>query len=169
MWLARPASIPFFNSCAIGSLMCTLIACELLSIRDVVFTVSPNSDQCGIFEPTTPAHTGPPQCSPTRISSSCPSWVRLKRLRHARTAGNHSTVFAAARDLTQEASRQALRERCKIAAGAQALQERKRAPPTFQTGNETRLVISTISSAMFTIATAWSIGSLGSGAPAQQK
>lgn len=37
--------------------------------------------QWGILEPTTPAQTGPPQCRPTRISSSWPSCVRLKRLR----------------------------------------------------------------------------------------
>lgn len=29
------------------------------SIRDAVFTVSPNKQYLGIFLPTTPAHTGP--------------------------------------------------------------------------------------------------------------
>lgn len=55
---------------------------EVLSMRDAVLTVSPNRQNRGILEPTTPLVTGP-LCMPTRISVGPP--VGMVTLRASRS------------------------------------------------------------------------------------
>eukprot|EP00965_Chrysotila_dentata_P125031 4132803-Pleurochrysis_carterae.AAC.1 len=59
------------SSCATSERWST-IGAPVDCIRDAVLTVSPKRENCGFFEPTTPAITGP-QCIPRRKRSAVPS------------------------------------------------------------------------------------------------